>query len=192
MRQSSDACFRPLDGQLPGTFVLTFPEKARGKFATAPEEIAQLVLDAVDGLAVGETIPLHSDTLAFDMQLHCRHKDHSRLVLVTEIGGDPIERRDERIRRAFEDKCPKLATWSTDGYTSVLVLQSDDIQNSNVGIIFQTVKRALAERADPPAIIVLVETEVTPMYGWVLKENERLRDDVPQPNGLGYYTEGGF
>jgi hypothetical protein len=69
------------------------------------------------------------------------------------------------------------------------VLESNDIQNSNASVIFGAIKRVLTERDDHPDIIVLVETEVTPMYAHVLKEGILLGDDVPRLNGVGYYTE---
>lgn len=181
-----------LDGQLPGTFELAFPQNPRGDAKSVCEEAIRLVLAAADDMAVKETRTLRSDRLRFEMTLYCRHKDRSRLVLVSNIPGIPDDMRLDRVRRAFKKKSGKLAKWKGNGYTSLLVLESNDIQNSNASEIFGVVKRILSERNDHPDIIVLVETEVTPMYGHVLKEGDRLGDDVPQPNGVAYYTEGGL
>jgi hypothetical protein len=65
------------------------------------------------------------------------------------------------------------------------VLESNDIQHSNVFVNYAAVERVLAERTDQPDIIVLVETEVSPMYGWVLKDGDCLGDD-----NLPSYKEG--
>jgi hypothetical protein len=78
------------------------------------------------------------------------------------------------MRRALNDKCPKLATSAADGRTSVLVLEANDIQLSNAFVAFDAFRRALAEREDQPDIVVFVETDGAPMYGWMFKERERL------------------
>jgi hypothetical protein len=39
-------------------------------------------------------------------------------------------------------------------------------------------------------MIVLVETDASPMYGRVLKNGRYLGDSVPTPNGIRCYTEG--
>jgi hypothetical protein len=45
-------------------------------------------------------------------------------------------------------------------------------------------------RINPPDILVLVKTDITPMNGWMLKEGNRYGDDVPVLNGGYCYTEG--
>jgi hypothetical protein len=52
------------------------------------------------------------------------------------------------------------------------------------------VQKALQERNDQPDIVVLVETDITPMNGWMLKEGNRYGNDVPVLNGGYCYTEG--
>ncbi|HEY9463662.1 MAG TPA: hypothetical protein VIR54_11270 [Vicinamibacterales bacterium] len=46
---------------------------------------------------------------------------------------------------ALEDKCPKLAAWAADGRTSVLVLEPNDIQLSNVFVAFDAFKTAIGD-----------------------------------------------
>lgn len=134
---------------------------------------------------------LQSERLPFQLQLYLRHKDSSNLILYTDIDGDPEARRLERIRRALHDKCKKLASWSkNDGRTSVLALESNDIQLSNAFVISDAVRRAIQERSDQPDIVVLVETDTEPMNGWILKEGDHYGDDVPVLNGGYLYTEG--
>jgi hypothetical protein len=45
------------------------------------------------------------------------------------------------------------------------------------------VEHVLAEREDAPDIIILVETDGGPWYGWVLKDGRFTGNSVPTPNG---------
>jgi hypothetical protein len=72
----------------------------------------------------------------------------------------------------------------------VLALESNDIQLSNAFVISDAVQRAVKEHNDQPDIVLLVETDITPMNGWMLKEGDRYGDDVPVLNGGYCYTEG--
>ncbi len=87
-------------------------------------------------------------------------------------------------------KLPKLAQWSRDGSRSVLVLESNDIQHSNVFVVLDAARQALSEYENAPHILVVVETDGGPWYGWVMKEGEQIGSAVPEVNGVGYYTEG--
>lgn len=73
-----------LAGRLPGRFALAVRETdtsaARVNFAVAHQEVARLVLDAVDGLKVGETVTLGSKALPFELRLHLRFEEDSRLI----------------------------------------------------------------------------------------------------------------
>jgi hypothetical protein len=69
-------------------------------------------------------------------------------------------------------------------------LESNDIQLSNAFVINDAVQGALKERDHQPDIVVLVETDIAPMNGWILKEGERYGDDVPVLHGGYCYTEG--
>ena len=184
-----------LAGRLPGRFALAVRETetsaARLNFAVAHQEVARLVLKAVNGLKVGETVTLRSKILPFELRLHLRFKEDSRLILYTDIEGDPVELRLERVRRALDAKCPKLATWTRDGRTSVLIFEADDIQHSNASVVYNAFATALAERDDQPNIVVLVETDGSPWSGWMLKEGNRMGDDVPRNRDGGYLYERG-
>lgn len=184
-----------LAGGLPGYYVLAVREDetavARVDFELAHGEIERLVLEAVEGLAVGETIGLRSERLPFEIRLHLRHRDGSSVVLYSDIEGDPETLRVERFRRAFEDKCPKLAAWSSGGRRSVLVLESDDFQHANFSVSFDAVEKVLAERQDVPDIIVYVETDASPWSAWVFKDGERLGNAAMLNRDGGYRYERG-
>jgi hypothetical protein len=163
---------------------------ARIKYAEAHKEIIALTLEAAPKLKDEETVVLPSAKLPFTLQLHRRHGKGSHVAVHCLIEGDGEDLRLQRMRRALNDKCPKLATWAGDGRTSVLVLEADDIQLSNAFVAFDAFRRAIAERNDQPDIVVFVETDGAPMYGWMFKERERLGDDISMPHGHRCYTEG--
>jgi hypothetical protein len=51
--------------------------------------VVRLVLDTVNRLNVGETVTLSSPVLPFELRLHLRFKEDSRLILDTDIEGIP-------------------------------------------------------------------------------------------------------
>jgi uncharacterized protein (DUF2249 family) len=184
-----------LAGRLHGRFALAVRETetaaARIDFAVAHREVARLILEAADRLNVGETVTLASKLLPFELRLHLRFKEDSRLILYTDIEGNPEELRLERVRRALDAKCPKLANWAREGRTSILIIEADDVQHSNVFVVYEAVARALRERSDQPGIVVLVETDGHPWSGWILKEGDLLGDDVPPNRDGGHLYERG-
>ena len=138
----------------------------------------------------GQTVVLRSDRVPFGVLLHRRHGNGSRVLVRRVIAGEGGELRLKRVRRAFSGKCPKLAAWSGDGRVSVLVLEANDIQLSNVGLVWEAVKQVISERTDIPDLIIFVETDVSPVSGWVLKDGPHAGATVPMPNGMRLYTEG--
>jgi len=184
-----------LADRLPGYFCLSLREadlaSARMKMSEARLEVARLVVEAAGRVQVDEVVTLQSSKLPFTLQLYLRHKHSSNLILYSDIQGDPEKRRLERIRRALADKCDKLASWAKiDGRTSILALESNDIQLSNAFVINDAVQQAVKECKDQPDIVVLVETDTTPMDGWIIKEGDHYGDDVPVLHGGYRYTEG--
>ena len=183
-----------LAGRLPGTYVLTVllseAKEARVPYEQVHQEIGRLTLEKAAAMGDGETIVLESDRLTFPVQLRRRHGNRSQVFVHCAIVGERDALRLTRVRRAFEDKCPKLAAWSVDGRASVLVLEANDIQLSNVFLVWEAVKDVIAQRTDVPDTIIFVETDGSPMYGWVLKDGANTGDAVPTPNGTRCYTEG--
>jgi hypothetical protein len=85
---------------------------------------------------------------------------------------------------------PKLRAWAADNRRSVLILEANDIQLSNASLVLRALAAALPARQDQPDTVVLVETDGSPWFGWVLKDGARTGDDVPTPNGGYRYTQG--
>ena len=183
-----------LADRLPGTYVLTVlvseTKDARASYAQLQEEIVRLTLERAPQMQDGQAVVLQSDRLPFGVQLRRRNGRGSKVFVHCVIPGEGEELRVARVRRAFDDKCPKLAAWSVDGRVSVLVLEANDIQLSNVFLVWEAVKAVIAERTDVPDVIVFVETDGSPMYGWVFKDGPDMGDAVPRPNGIRCYTEG--
>ena len=80
--------------------------------------------------------------------------------------GDLEEQRFVRLRRALADKCPKLQHCKDRGARTVLVLEDDDIANSDSVVVREALNRAGEERTDLPDEIYLVETKVNTWYMW--------------------------
>jgi hypothetical protein len=183
-----------LAGRLPGSHVLAVriseTQVARIKYAEAHKEIIELALQTAPKLKDDDTVVLPSAKLPFTVQLHRRHGDGSHVAVHCLIEGDSEDLRLQRMRRALNDKCPKLVAWASDGRRSILVLEANDIQLSNSFVAFDAFRQAITERNDQPDIVVFVETDGSPMYGWIFKEGDRFGDDVPMPSGHRSYTEG--
>jgi hypothetical protein len=57
-------------------------------------------------------------------------------------------------------------------------------------VAYEAFEKALGNRTDAPDIVVFVETDGYPMYGWMFKEDELLGDDIPMPTWHRCYTDG--
>lgn len=81
-----------LAGRLPGRFAIAVREAetsaARIKFEDAHREMERLIVNAAGTLNEGDTVTLHSPLLLFQMRLHRRFRNDSRLIIYTDIDGD--------------------------------------------------------------------------------------------------------
>jgi hypothetical protein len=94
-------------------------------------------------------------------------------------------RRLERVRRALDDKLPKLSAWKARGALTVLVLENDDIALSSVHHISAAV---VAARPDPgllPDRIYEVDTPGSTWIVWSLKRHP----DWPLREGAWQYHD---
>lgn len=113
---------------------------------------------------------------------------HGQLRLARYSPEDIETGRKQRIRIALESKCPKLKKAKEDGYISILVLESNDIALANSAAIGTAVVEELKKREnDIPDVICLMETEIEPWAGWVLKDGQQLFPDVS--NAGPYYID---
>ena len=74
------------------------------------------------------------------------------------------EQRYERLCRALEDKCSKLQHCKERGAWTILILENDDIPNSNSVVDRAALNRALEGRTDLPDEIYLVQTKLLELW----------------------------
>ena len=142
-------------------------------------------------MADGATAALDSERLPFELRLVKRHSGPSRC---SPDAGLTLNRRPTSAPGAsigrLEKKSPKLhEAAASSGYTSVLILESNDIALSNVFEVAQAFKTAAAGYSRLPDMVFLVETDASPLAVWTLKDGDRLLpnephyDDVPGEDG---------
>ena len=85
--------------------------------------------------------------------------------------------RFKRLQRAYNDKCPKLKRCKDDGARTVLVLESFDSVYTSIDEIGRHLPALLAERADVPDEIYLVQTDMSLWWVFPIK-----RDSGHWPN----------
>ena len=79
---------------------------------------------------------------------------------------DPEEQRFKRLPKALAGKCPKLQRCKERGARTVLVLEDDNIADSNSVVVREALNRVAEERTDLPDEIYLVETKVNTWHMW--------------------------
>lgn len=86
---------------------------------------------------------------------------HDGVLLPMRFAPEDVEKqRPARLRKALEDKCPKLQRCKEEGARTVLVLEDHDISLSNHVLIAGGLAGLLEECANLPDEIYLVETAV--------------------------------
>ena len=108
---------------------------ARIDVKAAQLEVARLVLEAAGNIPVGDVVTLQSDSLPFTLQLY--------LAAQGESESHPLYGHRRRSRsEAVSTHSPcagrqvsEATAWIKDGRTSVLALESNDIQLSNAFVI---------------------------------------------------------
>lgn len=193
---------RQFAGVLPGRFAAALPWGVASKsgiaFDEARAEIARLVVERAVDMRDGETAVLRSDRLPFEVRLHKRHSNDSRVFFSRWIeegktrftANDAAfidEARVQRISRALDQKIPKLhEAAQAYGLPSVLVLESNDIALSNIFEVAQAFKRAIGGRTQVPDLVFLIETDGFPLYGWLMKDGDTLwpRENYFEDDGL--------
>ena len=80
--------------------------------------------------------------------------------------------RESRLRRALEDKCPKLHECREQGARTILVLESDDIALTNHVVVGHALASALEDRTDVPDEIYFVDTGREPWSVHTMKHDD--------------------
>lgn len=164
---------RSLDGQMPipGRYELWLHTGAVQGVSGAEKIRAALkewVLTHANGLICPQTNPSPPGNsirgrpagVPFEVTLSRWASLDGRLMLGLYCPPNLEDLRNERAKKALDDKCPKLQTAKgTDGI-SVLVLEWNDIQLGNCVNISQAVKSQFLGRHDTPDEIYLVDTTI--------------------------------
>jgi hypothetical protein len=92
--------------------------------------------------------------------------------------------RDERIQRACDAKWPKLAQWKqSQGARTILVLEHNDVQTTNVLVVADAYLRVIASRVDAPDETYMVSTYTSPWYAWPIPiDGQSYFDLATQPH----------
>lgn len=102
-----------------------------------------------------------------------------RLLLARYSPKDTEVERKRRVRIALETKCPKLKNAKEEGFTSLLLFESNDIALANSAVIGSAVIEEMKMMTnDIPDVIFLVETELEPWVIWVFKDGQQLFPNV--------------
>ena len=183
----------------PGRYYLEIDEGAlvgipRARFADMRRPIVAWVLSEAERLV---RQPIQPEESAFAQEavgrppgvpfrlILRRWPRRKRAVIFTwSVGPDLESRRSQRVETALRRKAPKLeaakGTWGA--VASLLVLETNDIQLSNVFLVNSAFRRATdaieAEGKAIPDWVYLVETDVQPFVLWVLSG-----DGVPISRG---------
>jgi hypothetical protein len=72
--------------------------------------------------------------------------------------------RRKNLQRSLEKKLPKLQHWSRDGFSTVLVLESEDIALTNHQLVLDALRRCLPNRFTCPTHIFFVEASTPTWY----------------------------
>src|SRR5262249_7521644 len=90
--------------------------------------------------------------------------------------------RDQRIHRACDCKWPKLAQWKrSKGARTILVLEHNDVQTTNVFVVADAYLRVIASRSEAPDETYMVSTYTSPWYAWpILIDGQSYFDLAPQ------------
>jgi hypothetical protein len=107
----------------------------------------------------------------------------SKKLQVNLVVSDVEARRLDRLRKAFSDKCPKLAGWKSEqGARTVLILEQNDIQLTNAHNVTEALllaEKDISNRADE---VFLVMTCVDRWFVYPLRVNDRTYFDITDPD----------
>jgi hypothetical protein len=99
------------------------------------------------------------------------------------------ESRTQRIKRACEKKFPKLNAWKAQSARTVLVLEENDDQLTNVIGVTESLIAAEADMPNKPDEVYLVTTSQTPWYVWCVRLGSRSFLDFTTPDERAYVVE---
>jgi len=114
----------------------------------------------------------------FEVTLYRFPRRDGQFQINLQAPEDLEEKRRERIRKALDEKCPKLCKAKGENRISILLLESDDIFLGNDLEIAEIVTQELAVRNDAPDEVYLVDTWVHHWAVSILKDGPTFFPDI--------------
>lgn len=163
-----------LSAELGGHYWLIVPagasERVRAKDTERVQDtIKKWVIEAARTLEAKDpnskktdSITVELDGVAFPLTLKRTRYPGPSFGIFSIVPEELEELRAQRVNSALTRKCLKLERCRQDGYSTVLVLESNDIQLANAGVIKDALTSAQSGREDMPDYVYLVETEIAP------------------------------
>ena len=146
-----------------------FTDRTRSKVAAIHSALVQYVRTTARTLPIGKNYrPSQPRDVPFPVSLR-RFDGFSDFAEPFQIIFSPVGSglRDQRIHRACDDKWPKLAQWKqSQGARTILVLEHNDVQTTNVFVVADAYLEVMASRADAPDETYMVSTYTSPWYAW--------------------------
>jgi len=181
---------KPLEGILkkklpmPGHYELAIDvwgTKGAKRKDSIQKDLIKWIKDTAPSLKLGspETAPFHSkkakpNGVPFEVTLYRWPGNDGKFRVVLNAPDELADKRRERIRKALEEKCPKLQKAKGDKRTSILIFELDDISLGSHVSVGECLMEELPLRDDPPDEIYLVRTELEQWELWILKEGANL------------------
>ncbi len=117
--------------------------------------------------------------VGFEVILRRYQGSDGKFEVVNRVQDDLEEHRRTRMRRALDEKCPKLSEARGESRNSVLVLESKDIALANFPAINTAFAEEIAHRpGDTPDEVYLVMAYCEPLVVWILMEGGKLYSEV--------------
>ena len=165
---------RALAGRLPGRFHLYLGTRACVAdpvvAAAIRCEIEREVLNVAGDMGIGEWRTIESPRVPFPIQVHRADALGSDLLVGRRV-GDVDAVRLARTRRALAVASPALGRASSRlDAISVLILETRDRNRVNGSLTADAILLALSERTDQPDLVVLVESDATPLHARIVAD----------------------
>jgi hypothetical protein len=110
-------------------------------------------------------------------------------LMITHLVDKLENSRDLRIERACQAKYPKLKIWKGRGARTVLILEENDIQLTNVIDVCDSLLRVEKSFQVVPDEVYLVTTSIVPWFVWHLRVDRRSFFDLTNPDDRGWEVD---
>lgn len=180
-----------LDGKLPGDklYTLVMPVDLTRKL---PKKKQKVVIDEIKEWIMKETLKMkerdhitrrfEDNNLTFFLSsrkssLNLNGKLHTHLY-VEDLSEDE---RKKRMKKAFEDKLPKLNKYKKNQFTTILAIEDIDIALSNLPFFEDSIHELRDEFNEilPDCIYYFSTHNNKIMDAWLIKEGNKFTNDIP-------------